>query len=119
MEEVEEMNAIIDSVRLTNDDHGILTAWINLKYANSGQGFGGYVLYTPSREGGDANYTGHFIWRVMEIADVTEWSKLPGRPVRARASFSKVHEIGHILKDKWFNPTIEFERMQNELSRYV
>ena len=121
MEELEIKNAVITGATITNDDHGLLTAWLNLDYGGSGQGFGGYSLYLPEdfkhnslKEKG--NYAGHFIWRVMEIAGVTEWSQLKGKTVRAKAEHGKVHAIGHIVKNDWFNPTEDFKRMQAVLS---
>ena len=103
-------NAIIESVCITNDDHGILSIWVNLKFDGCGQGFGGYALYLPNNLN-QKNYAGHFIWRVMEIAEVSEWSHLRGKIVRAKADYSKVHAIGHIIKDDWFDPTMEFEAL--------
>ena len=104
-------NAVITSARITNDDHGVLSAWLMLDYGGSGgQGFGGYALYYP-RLDTQANYAGRFIWRVLEIAGVEKWSDLEGRSIRVKAEHSKVHAIGHILRDDWFNPSEEFERM--------
>lgn len=111
---IETRNAIINSATITNDDHGILTAWLQLDYGGSGQGFGGYVLYVPGK-GSDANRinaAGFFIWRVMEVVGVTEWDKLEGRTIRVRCEHDKVHAIGHIIKDNWFNPADEFAGMQ-------
>jgi hypothetical protein len=108
-------NAIITSATITNDDHGVLTAYVALDYGGACQSFGGYVLYAP--EGfashlGEANYAGHFIWRVMKVAGVSEWSELVGKTVRAMSSHSKVHALGHIVKDDWFAPSEDFERME-------
>ena len=44
---METKNAVIESARLTTDDHGCLSAWLMLDYGGSGQGFGGYALYLP------------------------------------------------------------------------
>ena len=44
---METKNAVIESVRLTIDDHGCLSAWVMLDYGESGQEFGGYALYLP------------------------------------------------------------------------
>lgn len=114
---IETRNAIITSAEITSDAHGALSAWLHLDYGGAGQGFGGYALYLPDcfkHSKKQANYAGHFIWRVLEIVDVTEWSKLPGRTIRVRCEHSKVHEIGNIVKDEWFNPAAEFEKMGDQ-----
>ena len=109
---IETRNAVIKSARITDDDHGLLTAWLDLDYGGSGQGFGGFSLYLPKsfahHNPQGPNYAGHFIWRVMEIAGVGDWSRLPGKTIRVRQEHSKVHSIGHIVKDDWFCPAVEF-----------
>lgn len=117
MNGVETVNAIIKSARISADDHNLLSAWLDLDYGGCGQGFGGYTLYLPSsftHHAGSmkANYAGHFIWRVMEVAGVTTWSALPGKTVRVRKEHSKVHAIGHIVKEDWFDPSTDFEAMR-------
>lgn len=111
---IETKNAIIESARITNDDHGLLSAWLALDYGGTGQGFGGYSLYLPKsfkhHDPCGPNYAGHFIWRVMEIAGVSEWSKLPGKTIRVKAEHCGVRAIGHIVKDDWFDPTEDFAR---------
>jgi hypothetical protein len=109
---IETKNAIIESATIRSDDHGLLSAWLDLKYECGGQGFGGYALYLPKSFTHHKleSVAGHFIWRCMEIANVTEWSKLAGKTVRVRAEHSKVHAIGHIIKDDWFNPSEDFAR---------
>lgn len=116
MEDIKERNAIIESATITNDDHGVLSAWVHLNYGGSGQGFGGHVLYLPTdfknHDPSGPNYCGHFIWRVMEVAGVSEWGKLSGKTVRVRCEHSKVHAIGHIVKNDWFTPSDDFARMK-------
>ena len=67
---METKNAVIESARLTTDDHGCLSAWLMLDYGGSGQGFGGCALYLPRSFTHHElkSVAGHFIWRVMEVA---------------------------------------------------
>lgn len=113
---METKNAIITSAKISNDDHGVLSAWIGLKYGGAGaQAFGGYALYLPASfthaQDQGANICGHFIWRVMEIAGVEEWSQLPGKTIRVKAEHNGVEAIGHITDEDWFDPKKDFEKM--------
>lgn len=109
-------NAIIESATITNDDHGLLTAWLYLDYGGLIQGFGGYALYLPKSFKHHAleSCAGHFIFRVMEIAGVSEWGKLPGKAIRAGIENGLVRSIGHIVKDDWFCPAEDFEQGKDE-----
>ena len=106
-------NAIIESASLATGDRGFLDAWIGLDYGGSGQGFGGYCLYLPKTFSHHKleSVAGHFIFRVMEVAGVGRWEDLKGKPVRVKSDFTKVHAIGHIVRDDWFNPSEDFARL--------
>lgn len=107
-------NARIVSTMLGAEDHGILSAWIQLDYGNGGQSFGGYALdgkrndELKMRE--PSVVCGHFIRRVLQVVGVESWEKLPDTPCRVVHEQGKVHAIGHYLKEEWFNPTDEFKR---------
>lgn len=110
-------NAVIESAVITSDDHGLLSAWLHLDYGDHGhQGFGGYALYLPKSFTHHTleSVAGHFIWRCMEVAGVTEWSRLTGRTIRVRRTEEgfggMIEAIGHIVKDDWFAPKADFAK---------
>jgi hypothetical protein len=108
-------NAIIKDATITSEDYGILSAWVTLDYGGMVQGFGGYVLYLPksAKHHKLESVAGHFIWRVMEIADVTRWENLAGKTVRVKTNGGmlneKIEAIGHIVKEDWFCPSDDFD----------
>lgn len=113
-------NAIIESAVIDTGDRGLLTAWLFLDYGGSGQGFGGYALYLPKDYKHFTNtgdFAGHFLFRCMQIAGVEKWSDLKGKTVRVKCEHSKVHAIGHIVKDDWFNPSEDFEQMAKTIPK--
>ncbi len=115
MSEFETKNALIKSARLELSDSGFLTAWLSLDYGGAAQGFGGRVLHLSKdskRYDATMPYAGEWILRVMQIAGVSRWDQLPGKAIRARASFSEVWSIGHILNDDWFTPVEDFETIR-------
>lgn len=113
---MEQKNAIIEDATLCIE-RGLLTAYIYLDYGGSGQSFGGYALYLNTdfdNSKDQKNITGHFIYRVLQVAGVEKWKDLKGKTVRVIAEHSKCHSIGHIVKDDWFDPVEEFESIMKE-----
>lgn len=103
-------NAVIESARIDIGDRGLLDCWLGLDYGGSGQGFGGYALYLPRSwlHHSLESVAGHHLFRVMEIAGVTQWDQLKGKTIRARVDNGLVKAIGHIIKDDWYCPVDDF-----------
>jgi hypothetical protein len=106
-------NAIIESASITNGEagQGVLTVWLRVKYGDGfSQGFGGLPLYLPKSftHHRIASPAGHFINRCMEIAGVTEWKDMVGKAIRVEATHVAITAIGHITKEDWFDPKIDF-----------
>lgn len=116
MSSIETKNAVIEHASICVEDHGLLTAWLQLDYGGTGQAFGGWSLYLPSsfKHYNVNSVAGHFIFRMMEIAGVNDWKDLEGKTIRVRASYDKVHAIGHIIKDIWFCPEDEFKKLNGK-----
>lgn len=114
MENFKVQNAIIESVSLDTGDRDLLTCWLHLNYGGSGQGFGGHALYLPKSYKHatiTGDYAGHFLYRCMQVAGVTEWSKIVGKSIRVKHTMSGIHAIGHITKEDWFCPSEDFKAM--------
>jgi hypothetical protein len=116
-------NAKIKSTSLGGYDGGstMLTCWLHLEYESGGQGFGGYCLDTPIRDENDnflrregSAYGAEFIARILDTVGVDRWEDLPGKHIRVKSEHNKVHAIGHIIKDKWFNPVADLAHMADD-----
>lgn len=98
MREREISNVVIESTNLGFHDgfNSIPTAYLHCKGDGWGQGFGGY--------GFGGVFTHAFIYGVLKTLECESWEKLKGMHVRIDHDFGKVYRIGHILKDKWYDP---------------
>lgn len=102
-------NAVIKAAILSTADYGQLVGSLTLDYGGSQQGFGVYTLYNPYCKE-DKNFGGFFIYRCMEIVGISEWSKIIGKPIRARIGDDNlIKAIGHFIEDKWFCPEEEYK----------
>jgi hypothetical protein len=108
--DIEIKNAVIESVSLQIERGFVLDSWVHLDYGGSGQGFGGWVLYLnkTAKHHTIESLAGHWIYRCMQIAGVESWGEMKGKTVRVKCEHTKVHAIGHIVKDDWFEPAVEF-----------
>ena len=100
-------NAKISGTRLGYEDHGIVTAIVDLNYGGSGQDFGLYSLSEYDKEHDRQKGTAfgmEFIIRTLDVVGAETWEELKGRYVRVQATMNKVISIGNIVEDKWFTP---------------
>lgn len=107
------VNAKIRSVTLGYEDHGILTAVLHLDFGGSGQGFGGYQLdsgLSPHPFKATAA-CGLFIAGVLKTLEIDSWEKLPGQIVRVDGEGHRLMRIGHALKNQWFDPSAELQKL--------
>lgn len=104
------VNAIIKAATIgtyDDDPNGFLTAGLTLDYGGGGQGFGGFALYRAEK----FDVTGTFVARCMQIAGVTRWEHLVGKPIRVETDEKRrIVAIGHFLKDEWFNASKELPK---------
>lgn len=115
-------NAVIEGTQLGFEDHGILTANLQLSYGGSGQSFGGYGFgCTTSELETQDGFGASFIATVLDMAGVDSWEKLKGRHIRVIQEHTKVWAIGHILENKWFCPggkrPEEVDKIINDLDK--
>ncbi len=90
-------NARIESTMLGFEDHGMITAFVQLKWDGGSQAFGGYNLKHPA-------YGAAYIEGVLRAVGVDSWEKLKGAYCRVDAEHVRCHRIGHIVEDRWFDP---------------
>ena len=102
---IEKRIAKVESTFLGVEDHGMLTAIIDLDYGGAGQGAGLYVFdaynapdarqgqYAPMYDNDRVGtaYGMEWIRRVLEAFGVDKWEALKGRTIFAYAEHSKVH----------------------------
>jgi hypothetical protein len=113
---METRNAVITDATIGINSHGLLDARIILDYGDSNQVFGDYGLYAFKDGLSGKNYTGYFIYRVLEVTNVYKWEHLKGRAVRVTGDLTHIEAIGHIVTDVWFNPGKEFAEAKQDVS---
>lgn len=114
---IEIQNAIITGTMLGIEDHGIFTAFIFLDGDSWGCGFGGYAMdgwsEAEKRRIGTA-FGIEFIREVLAVVGVEKWEDLKGKHVRAESTGlgGSITRLGHITKNRWFNPKELAEKMR-------
>ena len=99
---METKNAKIVSTFLGYEGHGILSCYLTLDYGGSGQSFGGYELKYPA-------YGIDFIDKILKTVGVESWEDLAGKCIRVKSEYTKIHSIGNLIEDKWFNPETDLK----------
>ena len=96
LESYEEIdNAMVKTVSLGYEDHGILTAWVFLDGAGWSQAFGGYDL----RRGTEA---ADFVLGCLQALKVEHWEDLVGKPCRVIRQHGLLVALGHFVEDSWY-----------------
>lgn len=81
--------ATIERTHLGTEDHGIVTAYLHLKWGSSGIGVGGMCLDAPEFEGDGGKFLRRIgtaygldhLMQLMATVGVDSWEKLPGKRV--------------------------------------
>lgn len=103
-------NARIKSTMLGTEDHGCLTCFLALEFANGACGFGGYAFdgydADEKERRGQTGFGAEYIRRLLDVLEVSTWEKLPGTLVRVENTGwgGGVTRVGHYMKDRWFDP---------------
>jgi len=109
MSETRIENVKITGTTLGVEDHGIFSCYLMLEGDGWSCGFGGYALdewnAEKNRRVGTA-YGMEFIGAILRVLEVESWEKLKGQHCRAVTNGvgGTVTRIGHLIKNKWFDP---------------
>lgn len=104
-------NGLIESVSISNEDHGALSAWLFVTFSGGGCGFGGFHLGDWEGKRWDGKPFCHvFLCRCMQTVGQGKWENLKGKPLRCyhEGIGGSILAIGNYLKDEWFCPRLEW-----------
>ena len=104
-------NAKVVSTGLGAQEGRGLHCWLHLSWEGTGGSFGGD--HWDATDEPVASLP-HFIKRVLDTVGVESWEQLPGRFIRIEHDGTKVYRIGHIVEDRWFDPSAEAERSERQ-----
>lgn len=108
LQNLQTQNAQIAATQLGYDDHGIVTAFLQLQWPGMGGGFGGYVLHSDHPHSGLTAFGMQYLRSVLDTVGVRTWEELAGKHVRIvqepGSGLNRIIGIGHIMEDRWFFP---------------
>ena len=112
-------NVKITDTKLGYQDRPIFTFELCLEGDGWGCWFGNYALDTWNDEINERVGTQQgfqAIINLLETLEVKTWEELKGKYIRVKSEGwgSKIKEIGHLIKDKWFNIEDFFEKQKGE-----
>jgi hypothetical protein len=102
-------NAVIVKASIGIGDTGTLDINIVFDYGDCKQELCCEV-HEPGSGINGKSYAGHFIYRILVIADVPTWAQLEGRAVRVKKDGIRIDAIGHIIDDTWLYTGKEFDQ---------
>lgn len=102
------VNALIENVSLSMEDHGALCYYLTLRMNGCGCGYGGHVIgkgYLGAKEFQGYEKGTEALMRIMDVVGVHRWEDITGKYVRVELPGwgGIVDRIGNIIEDKWFS----------------
>lgn len=110
-------NAVIADTFVGYEDHGIFTAYIQLRGSGWGQSFGGYSLDTydeAEKKRVSTALAGDWITSVLNTLKLPNWERVKGQAVRIQSDGTKIVAIGHLIDNLWFDPAELLEKYQGK-----
>ncbi|MHA4739273.1 hypothetical protein [Dyadobacter sp. MSC1_007] len=107
----------IKAVHIYVHEQIYVTAELELNIKGVNYIFGGHRVFLSGMHGGescDAPYLGRFLFRCMHVCNVESWDLLKSSKVLADIRDGRVIAIGSTSGHNWFNPTKEFQIMEDE-----
>lgn len=107
----------IKSVHIYTHDACYVTAALQLNVKGSNFCFGGHQVFLSGMLGGQAGdfpYLGKFIFRCLQVCDVSDWELLKSQKVLVDISDGMVVAIGKLSGNDFFYPAFEFEKQITE-----
>lgn len=116
------LNAQIKNITLTMADHGVLTFDVIVEGSGWGCGLGGYVIGKGYLGADDDDFQSESglglvaMMRIMNVVGVDKWENLKGKYCRVESEGwgGRIHKIGNIINEKWFDIDKFFKTHQKD-----